>query len=298
MSYALLSDDLLLQLEAAGVSRDARLLYLEGVVYCATALTDGTITIRLARLSDADDLDGCSRELVDAGLWTKTPDGYEIANYLDHQQRAEDVERKRADARLRAERSRRHKRGDHSMCIRGGYCPSGALSPSSRARHAHASHDVRSPILTDPDQREGEGKGEGTAADAPDGAHASVLARVSDDFYDLCEQVSVRFSRFVGDENASGGRYRRVYEDNDGNRCSIVYDRGGFYYMRQLSETDWRLWANLREALADYSGTNFIEGQQLTVALLQIGDTHRDRALAVDAIHDTVTAVIDEWDES
>lgn len=158
MSYALLSDDLLLQLEAAGISREARLFYLEGIVHCATGLSDGHIRVRLTRISDADDPDACAQELLASGVWRKTADGYEIVDYLQHQQSAETVQSKRADARLRAERSRRHNRGDHSICIKGRFCPDGALSPRSRARHKNGAHDVRSPIQSNPiltDRKEG-----------------------------------------------------------------------------------------------------------------------------------------------
>ena len=175
MSYALLSDDLLLQLEAAEVSRDARLLYVEGLVYCATALTDGLIRVRLARFSDADDVEACALELIDAGLWARNGSHYLVVDYLDHQQKAEDVERKRAEARRRQERSRRHKRGDHSMCTKGRYCPHGADSDPSHVSHAHVTRDVRTPILPDPSQREGQGKDkDGATALAPKGAHASA----------------------------------------------------------------------------------------------------------------------------
>jgi hypothetical protein len=160
MSYALLSDDALLQAEAANVSRDARLLHIEGLVYCATALTDGLVSVRLARISDAPDPQAAADELVAAGLWSQVGNHYQIDDYLHHQPSASEVERRRSDARQRAERSRRHKRGDHSMCIKGRYCPDGAVIHSSQARHAHGAQDVHPPLLTDPLHSASEAKAE------------------------------------------------------------------------------------------------------------------------------------------
>lgn len=178
MSYALLSDDLLLQLEGAGVSRDARLLYVEGIVYAATALTDGVIAVRLTKISDADDVEDCAEELVEVGLWSQVGNAYLINDYLDHQQSADEVRRKRADARLRAERSRRHKRGDHSLCVKGSYCPQGAYRGSSHADDAHGARDVtrdvRSPIQSFPFLTKGKERNKPSGSDAAATLRASA----------------------------------------------------------------------------------------------------------------------------
>lgn len=188
MAYALLSDDLLLQLEAAGVSRDARLLYCEGLVYCATALTDGEIRVRLARFSDADDVQACADELVDAGLWHRNGDAYRVDDYLDHQQSSDEVERKRAFARQRADRSRRHRRGDHSRCTDKRYCPHVADSDASRVTHAHATRDVRTPIQSNP-KRIGLDK-ESAGALAPKGANTPAQAAKSPNHDALIEKLA------------------------------------------------------------------------------------------------------------
>jgi hypothetical protein len=179
MSYAILSDDLLLQLEGAEISRDARLLHIESIVYCATALTDGLISVRLERISDAPDLHDAADELIAVGLWERDGKRYRITDYHDHQPKAEEVERRRADSRLRAERSRRHKRGDHTMCVKGRYCPHGAVVASSHAGNAHGARDVRSPSLPIPSPpregiREGEEDKSGVAAAAASGAAAAT----------------------------------------------------------------------------------------------------------------------------
>ncbi|MDO8308144.1 MAG: hypothetical protein Q7V58_07285 [Actinomycetota bacterium] len=83
MSYALLSDDVLLKLEHGRVSRDARLLHIEATVYCATALTDGELAVRLSRISDAEDPAALARELATAGVWEETSTGWRILDYLE-----------------------------------------------------------------------------------------------------------------------------------------------------------------------------------------------------------------------
>jgi hypothetical protein len=210
MSYAILSDDTLLQLEAAEISRDARLLYVEGLVYCATALTDGLITIRLTKLSDAEDTEAAADELIEAGLWSRDGKSYIVEDYHEHQPTADEVRRKRAESRLRAERSRLHKRGDHSMCIKGRYCPQGSYSPSSHAGNAHGARDVRSPTLPNPsltDPKEGKGRGlkaksgvpaaaaQSAAADTPCQRHLEVV----DELKEL-EITHVKRGNFVSGE--------------------------------------------------------------------------------------------------
>lgn len=177
MSYALISDDLLLQLEGAGLSRDARLLHLEAIVYSCTAHTDGAIRVRLPRFSDAPDIDACAQELIDAGLWTATGDGFQIVDYLMHQKSKEEIDRRKAEAAHRADRYRRHKRGDHSKCTKSGYCPDGALSPASRvtsrATNTKQTRDVRSPIQSNPIRSKGKGldcSEEASRPTAPQGA--------------------------------------------------------------------------------------------------------------------------------
>lgn len=304
MSYALLSDDLLLQLEAAGVSRCARLLYVEGLVYCATALTDGEIRVRLTRFSDCDDVDACADELVQAGLWEDNRDSYRVLDYLDHQQSAAEVERKRADARRRAERSRRHRRGDHSLCTKSDFCPDGAVSPSSHARHTNGARDVRSPyqsnpILTDPDQREGEGKDkDGATASAPDGATASALQIDPGDLFDLTEILQKRGFDYEKLTPTRDGYPVLVLRDSQGKHLRIVKDKSGFHYWLPFPEDDSSLWQALNDALVDYDGRDLRPGTRLTVPLDALGQELSEIARQVHELHDTVAAVIDEWDKS
>jgi hypothetical protein len=243
MSYAILSDDLLLQLEAEGLSRDARLLYLEGIVYSATALTDGRISIRLARISDADDLDAAAGELLRAGLWRKEGTHFIIDDYHHHQPKAEEVERKRADARLRAERSRRHKAGDHSMCIKGRYCPQGAEMALSHARDAHGARDVRTPTLPDPSLPKGKGKGKakgGEAAAAASGAAASTPEERAPLHRKLVEVLPA-----IGAEHtfaSTGSRYPVDLFDLNGKAFMLNTQSQAPFYVVSLSDAPEENW--------------------------------------------------------
>jgi hypothetical protein len=171
MTYALLSDDLMLRLEASGVSRDARLLHVEAIVYCATALTDGDVRIRLPRISDAEDTDGCADELVEAGLWERIAGGYRVLDGMEHQRSRDEVELAREAARERKERSRRHKLGDHSMCLKGRYCPDGRVT-RDRTRDGTRDGTPTNPIQSDP-RKDKDWKGGRSADGALERAPAS-----------------------------------------------------------------------------------------------------------------------------
>jgi hypothetical protein len=151
MSYANLSDDMLARLEHDGVSRDARLLYVEGIVHCATALTDGEIRVRLPRLSDAEDVEALADELVAAGYWQRTDYGYGIGDYLKHNRTRDSIIASRDSNRQRQEdyreRGRRHRAGDHSLCT--SRCPDKDVT-------RYVTRDVTAPLphLTSPNLRE------------------------------------------------------------------------------------------------------------------------------------------------
>jgi len=91
MVYALIGDELMEQLEAKGLSRDAQLLHIEGMVHCSRHLTDGLITIPIRRISSTKYPNKTAQELVDAGVWAIANDGgFLIKNYLDHQRSSEE----------------------------------------------------------------------------------------------------------------------------------------------------------------------------------------------------------------
>lgn len=160
MSYALLSDDTLTGLEDQKVSRDARLLHIEATVYCATVLTDGEVRVRLPRITDADTPEALAQELVDAGMWEATADGYRLTDYLLHNRPRTEVELSKAASRERKERSRLHKLGNHSMCLRGRYCPDGQVTrdkTSDGTQDKTSDETPSNPTLSSP--RSGRGRG-------------------------------------------------------------------------------------------------------------------------------------------
>jgi hypothetical protein len=85
-------------------------LHVVALCYCARNLTDGVVTTRALRVLAA--IVGVARieknvsQLVEAGLWTQSGDGYEINDYLEYNPSAAKVKEERA---ANAERQRRHR---------------------------------------------------------------------------------------------------------------------------------------------------------------------------------------------
>lgn len=173
MPYAKLDDTLLDRLEDSGVSRDASLLYVEGLSYCSRVLSDGILPARLAKLSSSPDPEAAGEELVSAGWWQPGEGGYVVVDYLMHQDSATVVLSRREQAAERQRRSRLHKGGDHSMCVRGRYCPDGQQEPVTRDMTRESQRESQAPLLSSPllkekEKREGEGAASGLpGADAP-----------------------------------------------------------------------------------------------------------------------------------
>ena len=93
-------------------SKDAKLLYMASLTYCAANLTDGYLSPAALRLAAAmvDVPAGVAQELVSAGLWTRCENGYQIHDYLEYNPSAEEVKQQRADnARRQAEWRDRNK---------------------------------------------------------------------------------------------------------------------------------------------------------------------------------------------
>jgi hypothetical protein len=162
MTWVGMPVDIVERLERLGLTRDDRLLYVEGFLYAGQYLTDGTVTARLPRLSDHPDADAAAARLVDAQVWEHTDDGaYVIVDYFTANLTREEVTRRKEDARLRQERSRRHKAGDHSICIRGRYCPDGQSETVTRdvtRENTRESQDTYLPDLPDLQGKGREGK--------------------------------------------------------------------------------------------------------------------------------------------
>lgn len=94
-------------------------LHTAAICFCSRNLTDGQITRGQARrLLDLDDPGTVMDALVAVGLWKPGEDGkaYGLTDYLEHQPSRAEVESKRAESAKTTERSKRHNKGDHSLC--------------------------------------------------------------------------------------------------------------------------------------------------------------------------------------
>lgn len=147
MTWTKLSDHLMDELDGLGLSRSARLLHVEALVYCNRLNTDGRLLERhLRRLTDAtgDEVD----ELVSANVWTELEDddGWQL-DWGD-QLSAEEVAQRRESARMRQRKRRQHLAGDHSECLPR-YCP--VTRDITRDSRPKSQRESRSPVPTRPD---------------------------------------------------------------------------------------------------------------------------------------------------
>lgn len=179
MTWVGMPVDIVERLERHGLSRDDRLLYVEGFLYAGQYLTDGTITPRLARISDHPDPNAAAQRLVEAEVWEQVDDGaFIVVDYFTANLTRDEIARRKEDARLRQERSRRHKAGDHSICVRGRYCPDGQDNGVTRDVTRDNTRESRPTYLPDlPDLpgkvREGkESAGDDTGRGSPNGSPA------------------------------------------------------------------------------------------------------------------------------
>jgi hypothetical protein len=124
MTSTKLHDDFTDEPDFLQVSRDARLLHIEAIVYCNRMLTDGKISApALRRITDSVDISASLNELIKAGLWHGTDDGQRQLDWTD-QEKAENIiarrdERAAVQKRYRekvSEPVKRHNSGDHSRC--------------------------------------------------------------------------------------------------------------------------------------------------------------------------------------
>lgn len=144
------------------VSRDARLLHLEAIVWCNRQLTNGALpTAALRRITDSPDPEAAAAELKEVGLWD--PDGSAgwVVDWTDQEDGAE--VRKRRDATAERQRKWRrrtelHQRGDHSECMPG-RCP--ALKGVTRDVTRYETRSHPTPPHPLPTRREGGGAGTG-----------------------------------------------------------------------------------------------------------------------------------------
>jgi hypothetical protein len=94
------------------VSVEAFAVHAAGVCHCAKLLTDGFVSLKAARrLPLVEDTVPAIQELITAGFWRESPDGYEIVDYLaNHGRPAEAVLAERAASARRQATWRENKR--------------------------------------------------------------------------------------------------------------------------------------------------------------------------------------------
>lgn len=95
-----------------GLSDAAWVMWLHGLTYAGRNLSDGFIpTGMMSRLCNTKNPRRAADELVKAGLWDVSPDGWTIHDYLEHQRSADSVTKhKRASSKgaLRANHNQHH----------------------------------------------------------------------------------------------------------------------------------------------------------------------------------------------
>jgi hypothetical protein len=143
------------------------LLMISALGWSADQTTNGLVPRRtLRKLWPVADVDAAIDQLIKAGEVEDHGDRLLFVRWADFILSEDEVDEIRAGSRERSERSRRHKRGDHTMC-RPSYCRAAARDLS---RDASRDGDVTvrvsdgHPIRPDPTRPQGRG-GEGGAAE-------------------------------------------------------------------------------------------------------------------------------------
>lgn len=99
MSWVKLDDQFFAHPKIVNLDKDAKLLYLAGLTYCAAQLTDGLISAGGLRivLAMVDAPRRAVMALATAGLWAGVGDGgYQVHDYLQYNPSAEQVKKERA----------------------------------------------------------------------------------------------------------------------------------------------------------------------------------------------------------
>lgn len=174
MTWTRLSDDFADRPDVLSLSDAAFRAHVSALVWCNRQLTDGHVPTRAAGLVGASD-ESVVAELVDAGLWERVTEGYQV-DWAD-QEPAERVHERRAfnaekQARYRS-RKDKHAAGDHSECDPR-FCRN-ATGDVTRNTGGNSPRSVTAtrPVPSRPDPKGGTGTGTGGAAVAASGALAT-----------------------------------------------------------------------------------------------------------------------------
>lgn len=170
MGWVKLDDGFFRNPKVLRVGRDAKALYLAGLCYSGSSLTDGFIPTNATRGLAVDIEIGSPKkaiaQLVDAGLWVEVGDGFMIHDYLEFNQSAEKVHAIRDAAKDRMHRSR-------SQNVRAN---NDERSQDVRAKFSRSSQNVREPeeIRRDTETEEGVNPHTPTTDDSPPTQSVSI----------------------------------------------------------------------------------------------------------------------------
>ena len=110
MPYLLIDDGMAENPKVVGLSDKAFRLWITALAYCARNLTDGAISEIALRFSGAnskiDRPKAIAKQLVSAGLWVVTDDGWQVHDYLEYNPSRAELQAKRE---LQRERQKRHR---------------------------------------------------------------------------------------------------------------------------------------------------------------------------------------------
>ena len=115
---------------------EAAWLYVAGICYCGRLTTDGFIPeAQVARLTtlDAKKIKVLVKALIEAGLWKKATNGYQVHDYLEHQQARESVEliREKTRQRVAKFRERKHLSNAEVTPLLGNACNADVTEPDT-----------------------------------------------------------------------------------------------------------------------------------------------------------------------
>ncbi len=111
MSWVKIDDQFFTHPKVLAAGKDGRALFIAGLCYSASHLTDGLVpTAALGLVASSADVPrrSTAKRLVDVGLWHEVGDGWKIHDYHDHQPYAEAVKAQRDEvSRRRSEAGRK-----------------------------------------------------------------------------------------------------------------------------------------------------------------------------------------------
>lgn len=139
MSWIRLDDNFPDHPKTIGLSDKAFRLYISGLCYSSQYLTDGYLSAPVVRRLDG--FEGV-QELLSAGLWSQTPDGFLIASYTEYQSTKEEVEKaKKANAdRVARYREKQKANGSNNAAA------NGANNDEIMSPHIHTHIPIHTPV--------------------------------------------------------------------------------------------------------------------------------------------------------